>query len=1309
MTLDLSDCSFAGPALPEPFVRFDLGEHLTKLGLLPGASVWGPFRQQLRFAGGGAQRICKQVVAPLALCLGFAPPVRQDDVVTREGAEDAGWLMRAPCGTGLRAWAFAPGSDLDAPPNAGRAYRFSPTRSASRVLRACEERLGLLTDGQELRLLLCDAVRSDSHIAIPIGATDGWRDCDTVPDSFRLVFALASPPGIAALPGLLDAARLSQSRLTKDLRTQARHAIEGFLQAVIDRAGTHHQLCADALWREGLKLVYRLLFILKLESAAEPGRGFSFASTSLWRVSLSPNRALGPLVRRMLDHGHDTGRMLEDGLRLLFRVFRDGLSTSELSIAPVGGALFDDETTPLLDSLAWGERACALLLDRLLWTRPKGGGRERVHYGSLDVEDLGHIYEALLDLEPGIAAAPMSRMRRAKLELVVPLGAGARCRASVGGDMRTEDIPAGRFYLRAGSGRKVSGSYYTPHPFVRFLVQETLQPKITRCSPDHDPQPGAILALKVLDPAVGSGHFLVEACRYLGDALYAACRRCDELAASAHAEGQSARAEALRQRVAILPVPNGMLPAYLPGQASEGGGDGVSQARALAICRRLVAVHCLYGVDSNPLAIELAKLSLWLESYGEGLPLTFLDHRLVQGNSVSGPFAASLENLPVSREPLEQAIADDLGRRVDVALCAARAEIGRLQESVGIDAVDVALKSAARSRLCTALHALRQLARAWSGAAMCATDDNGWITLARHVAATGQWPASLDEQQAKILAAGNLALPWDLTFPDVPDGFDAVISNPPWDIMQPNASEFLAAFDLAVLDANNSAGVRRIKHRLFSDPMAATAWQAYKETFTQQHRVVDRLYWHQRIGAHGGTMGGKLDLYRVFTERMLQLAAPDGAIGMIVPSAFHANEGASGIRQLYLQNASLEQCLSFENREKHFDIDGRFKFALVIARRPGPTRIMRCGFYLANLAEIADPSRVITYDRAFLAATGGVHSTFLELRHRDDMELVRRMLRGHQSFMGWSKATGVTLSRELHMTDDARIFTPISDLPRLALRHYLHLHEGKTIQQFSDRWDNRPRYAVAADLLARKPRTLDSTRYYRAASREVAGSTNERTAIAAMLPPGVLCGHTISVERSPAHRPNASALLLVGVMNSYCFDWLVRQKAAAHVSIYILAGLPMPKLAPDAERLLVHGALRLCCNHRGFARLWAEQLGSAWREPSSLRSWPVIGDLAARWALRAAMDAVVAHGYGLDRSQFERILDGFNHKSYPTAPALCVAAFDEVASQGQHAFCCSHDPYADIPLVTANALPVINPRATRNLPVRPTREYDHRQ
>ena len=271
------------------------------------------------------------------------------------------------------------------------------------------------------------------------------------------------------------------------------------------------------------------MFVLKLESATDPARAFSFASTGLWRNALSPNRALGPLVRRHLDHGHDTGRMLGDGLRTVFQVFRHGLSCSELAVAPLGGALFSPDSTPTLDALQWSDHAAAVLLDRLLWTTPRGRERERVQYGPLDVEELGRVYEALLELEPGIACQPMMRLRRGRLEVVVPVEHAQDRRAPDDTDsddvessddssvVRRRDIPAGQFYLRIGLGRKATGSYYTPHEFVRFLVRETLGDMVRSRSPDDEPDPAAILALKIVDPATGSGHFLVSLVDYLAD------------------------------------------------------------------------------------------------------------------------------------------------------------------------------------------------------------------------------------------------------------------------------------------------------------------------------------------------------------------------------------------------------------------------------------------------------------------------------------------------------------------------------------------------------------------------------------------------------------------------------------------------------------------------------------------------------------------------------------------------------------------------------------------------------------------------
>jgi hypothetical protein len=136
--------------------------------------------------------------------------------------------------------------------------------------------------------------------------------------------------------------------------------------------------------------------------------------------------------------------------------------------------------------------------------------------------------------------------------------------------------------------------------------------------------------------------------------------------------------------------------------------------------------------------------------------------------------------------------------------------------------------------------------------------------------------------------------------------------------------------------------------------------------------------------------------------------------------------------------------------------------------------------------------------------------------------------------------------------------------------------------------------------------------------------------------------------------------------------------------LYILADLPVPALSPEADVFLAHGCLRLCCNHRGFAPLWREQLGGA------CSAWPTIAGEAERWRLRAAMDVVVALAFDLDRAQYEKVLSSFSHKSFPSAPGFCLAAFDAHVRMGSAAFCAEHDPYFGVPLVTRAAAPVID-------------------
>ena len=912
--------------------------------------------------------------------------------------------MQAAGGVSLRVWTVPSDVDLDAPARSARAYRCSPTRIAQRVLLASGELAGLVTNAAMLRLLFSDSSRADSHITIAIS---GWRELMAPPDSYRLLLALVGARGLPCLPSVLQAARLHQAKVTTHLRRQARDAIIGFINAVLDNTSDCGGLDAAQLWQEALVLVYRLLFILKLEAPNQDGAGFSFASTRLWRTALSPNQALGPLVRRHLDRGIDTGQMLETGLRTLFAIFRDGLSCSELHVTPPGGGLFGAAATPLLDRLDWSDRAVAILLDRLIWTTTPGGERARVHYGSLDVEDLGSVYEALVEQEPGIALEPMIRKRHGRMETVTP----RRLERDEG---QSEEIKTGDFFLRAGMGRKASGSFYTPQEFVRFLVRETLEPKIVALSPLHDPRPAELLGLKVVDPATGSGHFLVEACRYLGEALLTACRLCDE--------------RGLRQRIAALPDLDDTIAPYLPSRSIDGAG-GFSELRARAICRRLVAVHCLYGCDRNKLAIELAKLSLWLESYAEGFPLTFLDHRLVHGDALSGPFFGSLSVLPVSGRSLDPLLARGVSENLSAALARARGLVTELNASIGRDLSDLMLKQMAKERLDGVLHPLRQLAKAWAGAAMTRERDadDVWLQLAGHVAETGCWPETPTRRQAMLLEAGAHAVAWDLEFPEIfPGGFSVVLGNPPWDVVQHNTKDFIAGFDASVLTAVTPAQRASVTRMVLSRPGVASRFEAYRIGFERQKRIAARLYQHQRVRTVGGySTAGNLDLFRLFAERNIQLVAADGAIGVMMPSAFHANEGTTGIRRLYFDLTEVVWCLSFENRRRIFDIDSRFKFDLIVARRPGPTRSLRCAFYLDGIGQVTDKSRVMTYTMPFLEASGGASLTPLELRGCTDLKIAEHLFSHPSRFGAWCKARGIDLGRDLHMTDDAKAFQPI--------------------------------------------------------------------------------------------------------------------------------------------------------------------------------------------------------------------------------------------------------------------------------------------
>ncbi|MBI3846554.1 MAG: hypothetical protein HY292_18150 [Planctomycetes bacterium] len=1378
MTLELRDVTFFGPALPEPFVKFQLEGLLLKRGLLPKATGpagkqlqerWEVYRRKLRALGeqGGLLRVASHVLEPLVERLGYATLRPEDDVETREGLEDAGFLLATEDGASvMRAWATALGTDLDAPNRRGHAYRFSPSRIAQRVLLAKGERVGLLTDGEELRILVCDPARPESHVAIGLDRNGGWRSAAQVPDSYRLLVALASPAGVRAVPELTEEARLTQTTVTKKLREQARCAVEGFVQEVLDHPPNREALArftdrdalAKRLWSEGLVLVYRLLFVLKLESSPDPARAFSFAATSIWRNTYSPNVALARLVRKSLDEGAVTGGLLESGLRTLFRLFSEGLHSSELRVSALGGMLFGTNATPQLDALAWGERAVARLLDNLLWTPSEGKlAPQRVHYGALDVEDLGRVYEALLELEPSITSAPMSRLRRGKLEVVVPAAQAAPYRVKANGDAEDDgeedegddaddsgakrdsktqvrwidDIAADRFFLRVGLGRKASGSYYTPHPFVRFLVQETLGPQVAERSPAGDPNPAAILALKVLDPAMGSGHFLVEACRFLGDKLYEACRLCDERALDAEEKAEKAttpdekaallaRAADLRARVERLPDPNDELVAYLPSRATEGEESGLSQRKAEALARRLVAVHCLYGVDKNPLAVELAKLSLWLESYAEGLPLTFLDHRLVCGDSLTGPFVEQLLEWPGSGKPIDDLFVKGVRERLGETLAAALAHVRDIESSVGKDIADIEQKRLAKERLDAALAPFKTLAAAWTGGVMLGdeADDAAYEALLRAVA-SGVDVAALvasNETLRRMVELGRPGIAYDLAFPEVfhrdggatrSGGFDAVLGNPPWESIRPIEKEFFARYDLAVLDQRGRP-LQLTKGRLLENPATRQEYTFFVGVVERLKRAADRLYTLQKVVIEGDLAGRWLDAFRLFFERAYELASDSALVGQLLPDAFHTNAGGVGVRRRW-SAGTPKYCISFRNSRLLFELASGERFDLVVgatSASASPPLLVAFGLEEPAVLFNRATSPFLPLSREFLARFGGPYQTIPQIETQRQLEILDAFAANSIAYSTAVESIGLHLQTNpaaINMGIDSGALRATSSVldsgdPRMSdhltillARGLTYLHEKGTFNRFTDLAQDKPRSCVMISELRGAPSIAEQIRYYRLVGRKVIHASEESKAVFTVVTPGGVVSDSAMVEGSPAARPNSAMLTACAELNSLPFDYLAHFQVSLNLSLFILRNLLLPgRSIPRRSNYLSRAALRLVCNHEGYADLWREQLGDEWREPTPRHTWPVLAGDDARWAVRAAIDTVVAQAYGLDRAQYEHVLASFSHKSYPKAPDLCLRAFDELTSIGLDAFVQKHDPYADIPLVEALPKPVID-------------------
>ncbi len=858
---------------------------------------------------------------------------------------------------------------------------------------------------------------------------------------------------------------------------------------------------------EALTIVYRILFLLFVESrelvpVRVPVYGNAYALGTLGREARAVDAA-----------------GLWEGLAAVTRLSRAGCQTDELIVRPFNGRLFARAAAPLLEKLMPPAGRAARALDTAarraliaLASRPGAAGREEINYADLGVEQLGAVYERVLDLD-----VPPDRV----VPAVLPRGPSA-------------------VRARHSARRKQTGTFYTPRALAEFVVRRTLSPLVAGASAD------AILRLRVVDPAMGSGAFLVAACRFLA----------------------AAYERALVEEGRLTP------------------GDLDNETRA--DLRRLVAERCLAGVDLNPIAVQLARLSLWLATLAHGKPLTFLDHRLRVGDSLIGASPSDLSRLPSRRRPQSQPLplfADDLlERSLQRAIEPLRTIAARRDD----DVADVRLKERLWNAVVSersALHAWRQAATLWCArwfwpageaapgpaemrALVDATLRADATLTARHVAGRLATAATIGRQLS--------CFHWPLEFPDVfsdrdgapleDPGFDAVIGNPPWEMLRGGPDE----------------GER-------SRQAAANLVRFVRES-----------------GLFPSCDRGHLNLYQPFLDRALTLARRNGRVGLVLPWGLAVDDGARLLRTRLFDESDVDTLVGLDNAAGLFPIHRGLRFVVVTTTSGRPTGEVRARFGVRTSDELdalpgqtdaaGRPPGEIRLTPRLIRRVGGGSARIPDVRRPEELRLLERLVTRFPT-LGSRSGGAVTFGRDLNATEDRRHLGS----------HGLPVIEGKHLSPFQVDLGSPAGYVERR----RAGHLFPDARFDRPrlAYRDVSGASNRLTLIAAVIPAGTLTTHTVFCARSPL--PLVQQHFLCALFNSYVLNALVRLLMGSHLTTSLVEALPVPMwTGARVERRIARLAGRL-----------ARSSGSA--------------------AVRAAIQADAARLYGLDRDEFERVLEGF--------------------------------------------------------------------
>jgi len=1151
---------------------------------------------------------------------------------------------------------------------------------------------GLVTNGTLIRLMRDNAsLTRPAYIEADLAQIFTNEDAASFAVLWLLIhrtrFGVAGAPAAdCALERWRDAGsregEVARDRLAGQVQIALKVLGSGFLEANPDLATKlkSGEVNLTEWFNELLRLVYRLIFLmvaedrnlLHPEKAKPDARKLYAEGYSLAALRAQCYRAAS------WDKHHDR----YEGIKIVFRALAHGQDALAL---PALGGLFSDDRLPHLETARLRNKAFMEALYRLSWLTDKTG-MVPVNWRSMETEELGSVYESLLELQPQL------------------------------GDDGISLVFASEAAEQKGNQRKTTGSYYTPDSLVQALLDTALDPVLDKTEAEGGDPAKALLKLSVIDPACGSGHFLLAAARRIATRL--------------------ARIRA----------------------------DGTPALSDFRHALRDVARSCLHGVDRNPMAVELTKVALWIETVDPGLPLGFFDAQIRCGDSLLGVFDLKVLQDGIPDAAYKPLTGDDkktakyyLQTNRDAKKGQGGFDFGTGQvampemkplaldfsgfrdlpedtvEQIGAKAArfrelrkgQAFVRATAAANLYIAAFLLPKVGGAPAGASArtVPTTEELWMALNQGRMRDAMTDAPKAARRAR-------AFHWPLEFPDVMQrgGFDVVLGNPPWERIKLQEQEFFAALSPTIANAPNKAARDRLIKALAVAP-EGSGKRALSVAFTTAKREAEATSEFSRMaGEDGGrfalTGRGDVNTYALFAELFTNLARQRA--GVIVPTGIATDATTAPFFAHLVERQRLVRLVDFENSAPIFpSVHRSFKFALLTLGHNEP--IAHFAFFLTGPAQLADPQRNFTLSPEAISRMNPNTKTAPVFRSRADAELTAKIYEHSPVLIEDARAAesnswGLELhSRIWHMAEDSEWFRSATALeaegfvrsgaewvaagvsPRqqvlavegsspagLSLegispkppRTMAPLYEAKMFHHFDHRWSQygsdgatssdltlaekaspnvepNARYWVLKSEVETRLRDRDWKRGWLLGWRDITNATNERTVIFSVLP-RVAVGHT-----SPllfVRKSQEKVACFVANLTSLTLDYAARQSVGGtHLSFGHVKQLPV--LPPDfyTERRLAFitpKVLELTYTSHSLAP-FARDLGHDGQ--------PFAWDEDRRAHFRADLDAFYARAYGLTRDELRYILDPADVKGpdYPSE-TFRVLKEKEIRQHGEY-------------------------------------------